>query len=65
MTKQSITENTPVIVRVGLVIAMVTSLCVWFHSRVNALEMQQVEQKTDIKYIKEAVTEIRTEIRKP
>jgi hypothetical protein len=63
MTKQ-LTENTPVIIRVGIVIAMIVSLCVWFHARVNALEMQQVEQKTDIKYIKEAVDDIRREVRK-
>lgn len=65
MTKQALTENSPMIIRVGLVVAMVLSLCVWFHARVNALEMQQVEQKTDIKYIKEAVDEIRHNVSKP
>jgi hypothetical protein len=57
MTKQ-ISENSGILIRAGVLCAMVLSVSVWFHNRLTAVEMQQVEQKTDIRYIKESVDRI-------
>jgi hypothetical protein len=54
MTKV-ISENSGVLIRWGVIAVALVTILVAFHSRIAAVEMQQVEQKTDIKYIKEGV----------
>jgi hypothetical protein len=65
MTKQQVTENSGVVIRWGLIGALVLSLAVWFNTRLSAVEIQQVEQKTDIKHILEIVQELRQIHNKP
>ena len=63
MTK-SIGENSGVIVRWGIIAAALVTVLLSYHTRISAVELQQVEQKTDIKYIKEAVDEIKQAVKK-
>jgi hypothetical protein len=63
MTKV-ITENSGVLIRWGVVGSLLLLVLVAFHNRISAVELQQVEQKTDIKYIKEAVDRIEARVTK-
>lgn len=65
MTKQQITENTPVVFKMTVIIGAILGVSIWFNNRLSAVEFTQIEQKTDIKYIKESVQRIETAVVKP
>jgi uncharacterized membrane protein YciS (DUF1049 family) len=64
MTKP-ISENTPVVFKMTVIIGALLSVGIWFNNRLSAVEMSSVEQKTDIKYIKESVQRIESAVVKP
>lgn len=57
MTKVS--ENTSIVVRAGVVIGVIGSLGVWFNTRLSAMEVQNIEDKKDIQFIRESVSEMK------
>jgi hypothetical protein len=65
MTKPQITESTGWVIRTGAVVASVLTLCIWFNTRLSAVEIAQAEGKTKMDMILEIVRDIRTDIRKP
>lgn len=65
MTKQVLSENTGWVVRTGAVVASVLLLCVWFNTRLSAVEIAQAESKTKVDMILDIVRDIRTDVRKP
>jgi hypothetical protein len=64
MTK-AITENTGVVIRYGVIGALLLAALGTLHTRLSAVEITQAEQKTDIKYIKESVDRIESKVSKP
>jgi hypothetical protein len=64
MTK-ALTENSPWIIRTGVVVACLVTLGIWFNSRLSAVEIAQAEQKTKVDMILDIVRDIRSDIKKP
>jgi hypothetical protein len=64
MTK-TITENTGVVIRYGVIGVLLLAALGTLHNRLSAVEIVQAEQKTDIKYIKEGVDRIESRLAKP
>ena len=65
MTKPILTESTGWVVRTGAVVAALLMLCVWFNTRLSAVEISQAESKTKVDMILDIVRDIRTAIKKP
>ena len=65
MTKPILSESTGWVVRTGAVVAAMLLLCVWFNTRLSAVEIGQAESKTKVDMILDIVRDIRTDIKKP
>jgi hypothetical protein len=65
VTKQQISENTPWVIRTGVVAALLCAGAFWFHNRLSAVEANQVEYKTKVDMILEIVREIKSDIKRP
>ena len=65
MTKPVLSEGTGWVVRTGAVVASLLLLCVWFNTRLSAVEIAQAEYKTKVDMILDIVRNIQTDVRKP
>jgi len=54
-----ITENTPLILRAGVAVALLIGVTVWFNNRLSAVEVAQAEQRSDIRHVLEVVLELK------
>jgi uncharacterized membrane protein YciS (DUF1049 family) len=64
MTKQQLSENTPWVIKTGVIAGLLLSGAVWFHSRLAAVEIAQEASKTKLDMIYEMVKDIKAEVKK-
>ena len=64
MTK-TITENSGVVIRWGVIAGAILALSVWFNTRLSSVEIAQAEQRTKVDMILDIVKDIRADIKKP
>jgi len=61
--RRKISEGTAVVIKAGVIAGAIVLLSIWFHQRVNAVELKQVEQSTKLDAMAEVLRDIRADVK--